>query len=107
MPPAGTLGAQKSRRFLEPFGKVKALKSSRFLERAARPKISKIFGRAAFASGASFCVIYLFLGISAAVRWSAQTWDGESKFFRIGRSSLSTGIYALPRTAAQIVLRDK
>ena len=42
-----------------------------FAVRAARPKISEIFGRAALASGAVFRVIYLSLAVCAAARRSA------------------------------------
>ena len=53
--------------------------------RAARPKISEIFGRAALACGAVFRVIYLSLAVCAAARRSAWIRDGEPKSFRIYR----------------------
>ena len=71
--------------------------------RAARPKISEIFGRAVPASGAVFRVTYLSLAVGTAAGSSAEPRDGEPKSFRI--YSLAVSVHedvCAPRAAAQI-----
>ena len=63
----------KISQIFEPLGKARGSKISEIFGTTARPKISKIFGRAALASGAVFRVIYLSFTICAAALQNAYT----------------------------------